>query len=77
MDTARPKPVTYTLHSFAALVKQLRTVQKASGVGYKTPAAGTSAKPLEQQVDSAIAWVAKHRFPLDNANTDWAVPASE
>lgn len=66
MDTAKPKPIHYDLHSFAALVQKLRTVQKSSGVGYKTPAATTSAHPLEVEVDAAIVWVSKHWFPLES-----------
>jgi hypothetical protein len=50
----------YTLKSFAALVAQLRTIQKASGSGYKTAAAGTSAKTLETQVDAAIKTIERH-----------------
>ncbi len=65
MAPPAPEISRWTLHSFATLVKKLRTVQKASGIGYKTLAAGTSAKPLEQQVDAAILWVSKHWFPLD------------
>lgn len=42
-----------TLHQYATLVKQLRTVQKASGVGYKTPTATTAATSLERDVDAA------------------------
>ncbi len=44
-----------TVHQLAHLVKQLRIVQKGSGVGYKTPAASTVASALERKVDAAIA----------------------
>lgn len=60
-----PKPVVYTLQSFAALVEKLRVAQKANGSGYKTPAGSAVAKPLENEVDAAITSIGKHRFPFD------------
>jgi hypothetical protein len=57
--TAPKPPLIWTVKELAALVQQLRTVQKASGVGYKTPAATSSAKSLEAQVDAAIAEIEK------------------
>ncbi len=50
-----------TLHEFAKLVQQLRTVQKADGSGYKTPTSKAEAKPLEQQVDAAVSEILKPR----------------
>jgi hypothetical protein len=50
----------WTLKEFAALVKQLRSVQKASGSGYKTTGAGQIAHQYEAAVDMAIAWIEKH-----------------
>lgn len=44
----------WTAKQLADLVKQLRTVQKANGTGYKTPAGNAAARPLEAQVDAAI-----------------------
>ncbi len=38
----------------ARLVHQLRAVQKKSGKGYSTPAAGQQATNLEKQVDDAL-----------------------
>jgi hypothetical protein len=55
----------YTLHSFVRLVKSLRAVQKASGSGYKTAAAGTAAAALEKEVDAAIARVEMYPKPLN------------
>ncbi len=46
---------TIDLRAFAALVQQLRAVQKTGGSGYKTPADGKQALALEQKVDSAVA----------------------
>ncbi len=55
-----------TLHKFAELVKQLRMVQKASGVGYKSPAENVAARALEQKVDAAIAAIEAHPFPRED-----------
>jgi uncharacterized lipoprotein YmbA len=52
---ANQLPKVWTVKQLADLVKQLRIVQKASGVGYKTATASSAAKPLEEQVDAAIA----------------------
>ena len=49
----------WTVKQLADLVLQLRTVQKANGSGYKTPAGTAAAKPLEAQVDAAIAQIEK------------------
>jgi hypothetical protein len=58
-----PARTMWTALSLAKLVEQLRTVQKASGVGYKTPAALTTAQPLEAQIDAAIVQIKKtHLF---------------
>jgi hypothetical protein len=48
-------PYYRQLWHFAALVRDLRVVQKAGGVGYKTPAVNSVATALEQKIDAAIA----------------------
>jgi hypothetical protein len=62
-----------TLHSFAALVQRLRTVQKATGSGYRTPEAGAAAKGLEAQVDAEITRIQK--FPMEPDETPPAGPS--
>jgi hypothetical protein len=57
-----------TLHQYATLVAKLRAVQKANGVGYKTPDATTSATALEREVDAATA-VALKPFPINILST--------
>lgn len=42
-----------TFRQYATLVQQLRTEQKASGIGYRTPAATAAATALEASVDAA------------------------
>ena len=42
-----------TLRQYATLVQELRTAQKATGTGYKTPEATTAATSLEAAVDAA------------------------
>jgi hypothetical protein len=54
----------WTLHRFARLVKKLRSVQRSSGVGYKTPQDGQAAHTLEVEVDKAIAWVENNPVPF-------------
>ena len=61
--SAPQAPLIWTALSLSKLVQQLRTVQKANGTGYKTPAGTAEAKPLEAQVDAAIAQIEKtHLF---------------
>jgi hypothetical protein len=55
-------PPIWTVPNLAALVKSLRIVQKANGIGYSTPAAAAEASPLEAEVDAAIAQIEKHRI---------------
>jgi hypothetical protein len=54
----------WTLHSFARLVKELRTAQRAYGSGYRTPAGNAEARGLEVKVDAAIKWVEQNIFPV-------------
>jgi hypothetical protein len=42
------------LFKFAGLVKELRTVQKATGKGYKTAADTSKAAALEKSVDAEL-----------------------
>ena len=61
---AANSPITiWTAKKLAELVKQLRTVQKANGTGYKTPAATSTARSLENEVDAAIVQIEK-TFPF-------------
>ena len=55
-----------TPRQFAKLVKELRTVQKSSGSGYKTSTASTQATALEKQVDAEIANILKF-WPFDES----------
>jgi hypothetical protein len=53
MPTTKPGPDQ--LKQFADLVLRLRTIQKASGIGYKTTVAKVDASRLELEVDTEIA----------------------
>jgi len=59
LATAFLDPYHRQLWNFAALVRDLRLVQKAGGTGYKTPAVHATATALEQKIDAAIARILK------------------
>jgi hypothetical protein len=47
------------LTAFARLVRDLRSIQRSNGMGYKTGEAGRQAASLERMVDSAVAEILK------------------